>query len=297
MPEKRDEHKAAIMIPFLEEFGITASISSSKGKFILVGLLLLSWLCLIMALAKPVWIGDAVALPMSARNVLLAVDLSGSMEQRDFRVGGTRVSRLAATKKVAVDFIKRRGSDRIALILFGDNAYLQVPLTRDLDTVTKLLNEALLGLAGERTALGDAIGLAIKKVQEHPDQEHVLVLMTDGAATAGADVKEATRIAVETGLKIYTVGIGSVSSDITKKRSDLDEETLESIANETGGYYFRARSTQEFEDIYKKLDELEPITDTSEAWRPVTDLFYWPLAVAGMALLLLFMLREKQAHE
>ena len=284
----------ALQLPLSEPWLANRHAASShidKGivHWLKRGLLWLIWLSLVMAIARPVWIDDRGNVPISNRNIMVAIDLSGSMAQRDFRLQGSRISRLAATKKVASEFIEHRVGDRIGLILFGDHAYLQAPLTRDRSTVIKLLNEAELGLAGERTALGDAIGLTVKKILEKPDEEHVLVLMTDGAATVGVTVEEAIRFAVKAELRVYTVGIGSTKNHAKNnagKNSDLDEATLTTIAKETGGKYFRAKSVDELQAIYQELDKLEPVIDISKAWYPVKDLFYVPLAVACFLLML-----------
>jgi Ca-activated chloride channel family protein len=260
----------------------------------------LAWLALLSAIARPVWVADAVEIPVSGRNLMLAVDLSGSMQERDFELSGHLVDRLVATKAVAGQFIRKREGDRIGLILFGDRAYLQAPLTFDRETVTTLLNEAALGLAGEKTAIGDAIGLAIKQSRRSPEEEHVLVLMTDGANTAGVvSPHEAAVLAAQEKLKIYTVGIGSEQSsrrafgfNIRTPRTDLDERTLQAIAEQTGGQYFRARDINEFQKIYDLLDELEPIKKDVESWRPQEALFRWPLLMT-LFFFSLFMLRRR----
>jgi len=289
-----DQRPQALHVPFMNDFQqafITTNTTTKKKQWLFL-LAWLAWFFFVVALTKPVWLGDAVNLPVSARNILLAIDLSGSMQERDFTLEGKKVSRLTATKKVAIDFIHRREGDRIGLILFGDQAYLQTPLTHDRKTVEKLLSEAALGLAGERTALGDAIGLAVKRVQKSANQSYVLVLMTDGAATAGVDVHEAANIAALVGLKIYTVGIGSVAINTVTHHTALDEKTLKYIAKITGGRYFRARTLNEFNAIYQQLDSLEPVSGKTEQWRPRYDLFHWPLAVAVLLSLLLGGLRR-----
>ncbi|HHL18374.1 MAG TPA: VWA domain-containing protein [Thiothrix sp.] len=288
-----DKQPQALHVPFINDFqqAFTPAKNNPKQRRLLFFLALLAWLFFVVALTKPVWLGDAVNLPINARNILLAIDLSGSMQERDFTLKGRNISRLAATKKVAIDFINRRAGDRIGLILFGDQAYLQTPLTHDRKTVEKLLSEATLGLAGERTALGDAIGLAIKRVKKSSNQSYVLVLMTDGAATAGVDVREAANIAAMTGLKIYTVGIGSAATNTVTHHTALDEKTLQHIAQITGGLYFRARTIKEFDAIYQQLDTLEPVVSKTEQWRPRYDLFHWPLAIAVLFIILLASLR------
>lgn len=296
-PKADSVAQQSLNVPFIYDFQQTVSVpknnqSPTKYRRLIAILLWLAWLFFVLALAKPVWLGDAVKLPISTRNILLAVDLSGSMQERDFTLNGTKVSRLAATKKVALDFIDRREGDSIGLILFGDQAYLQTPLTRDRKTVATLLNEAELGLAGERTALGDAIGLAIKRVQQRSGQSYVLVLMTDGAATVGADVREAAIFAASVGLKIYTVGISSAIKDSQTRHTALDEKTLQYVAQITAGQYFRARDTKEFNAIYQQLDILEPVAKQAEQWRPREDVFYMPLGIAALLVLVMALVNK-----
>jgi len=261
----------------------------------------IAWILLVVAAARPQRIGDEIDVPVSGRNLMLAVDLSGSMDQKDFELGNRRVDRLTATKAVASDFISRREGDRIGLILFGERAYLQVPLTLDRETVKILLMEAFIGLAGEKTAIGDAITLAVKRIhdQEVEGSEQVLVLLTDGANTAGeVDPLKAAQLAQQIGLRIYTVGIGAeqleVSSLIGGRRNinpsaDLDEETLTGIAEMTGGRYFRAKDTAGLQDIYRLVDELEPVDEPEAGFRPVKSYYFWPLAGAfALAALMAF---------
>ena len=252
----------------------------------------IAWLLLVLAAARPQRIGDELDVPVSGRNLMLAVDLSGSMDAKDFELGNRRVDRLTATKAVAGDFIGRREGDRIGLILFGERAYLQVPLTLDRETVNTLLLEAFIGLAGEKTAIGDAITLAVKRIHDQGVEgaEQVLILLTDGANTAGEiDPLKAAELAQQIGLKIYTIGIGAeqmVVSSITggtrrvNPSADLDEETLTRIADLTGGRYFRAKDTAGLQDIYRLLDEMEPVAEPESGFRPVKSLYYWPLAGA-----------------
>ena len=253
---------------------------------------MIAWVLLVLAAAKPERIGDELDVPVSGRNLMLAVDLSGSMDAKDFELGSRRVDRLTATKAVASDFIGRREGDRIGLILFGERAYLQVPLTLDRETVKILLLEAFIGLAGEKTAIGDAITLAVKRIHDQGEdaQEQVLILLTDGANTAGEiDPLKAADLAQQIGLRIYTIGIGAeqmVVSSITggmrrvNPSADLDETTLTQIATMTGGRYFRAKDTAGLQEIYRLLDEMEPVAEPEAGFRPVKSLYFWPLAGA-----------------
>lgn len=259
----------------------------------------IAWLLLVLASARPERIGDELDVPVSGRNLMLAVDLSGSMDAKDFELGGRRVDRLTATKAVASDFIARREGDRIGLILFGERAYLQVPLTLDRETVNVLLLEAFIGLAGEKTAIGDAITLAVKRIHDQGADggEQVLILLTDGANTAGEiDPLKAAELAAQIGLRIYTIGIGaevmtvpSITGGMRRVNpsADLDEATLTTIAEETGGRYFRAVDTAGLQDIYNLLDELEPVAEPEAGFRPIKALYYWPL---GGALVLAFLM-------
>ena len=253
---------------------------------------MIAWVLLVLAAAKPERIGDELDVPVSGRNLMLAVDLSGSMDAKDFEIGSRRVDRLTATKAVASDFIGRREGDRIGLILFGERAYLQVPLTLDRETVKTLLLEAFIGLAGEKTAIGDAITLAVKRIHDQGEdaKEQVLILLTDGANTAGEiDPLKAADLAQQIGLRIYTIGIGAeqmVVSSITggmrrvNPSADLDETTLTQIATMTGGRYFRAKDTAGLQEIYRLLDEMEPVAEPEAGFRPVKSLYFWPLAGA-----------------
>jgi Ca-activated chloride channel family protein len=199
-------------------------------------------------------------------------------------------------KYVLSDFIERRVGDRLGLILFADTAYLQAPLTYDRDTVNQLLNESLIGLVGEQTAIGDAIGLAIKRFNAHEKSNKVLVLLTDGQNTAGNITPEqANELAVNNGVTIYTIGVGAdkmlVQSFFGSRQinpsQELDEDMLSNIATSTGGQYFRARDVESLQKIYATLDELEPIARESRQMRPLQALYYYPLGVAlGLSALL-----------
>lgn len=293
LPEANELQEAGLRVPGLARFSkLTGRAASEQLLNWHFWVAVIAWLLLVLASARPEHIGDELDVPVSGRNLMLAVDLSGSMDQKDFALGQTRVDRLTATKAVASDFISRRDGDRIGLILFGERAYLQVPLTLDRETVKILLMEAFIGLAGEKTAIGDAITLAVKRIhdQETDGGEQVLVLLTDGANTAGEiDPLKAADLARQVGLKIYTIGIGAeqieVASIIGGRRrinpsADLDEATLTKIAELTGGRYFRATDTETLQDIYRLVDELEPVEEPEAGFRPVRSLYYLPLAGA-----------------
>jgi Ca-activated chloride channel family protein len=293
LPPAEEASGAALRTPFLDDLEHLPSARRTRtANPVLLWLAGAAWVLLVGAAARPQWLGDPVEQGVSGRDLLLAVDLSGSMQMEDFILEGKQVDRLTATQAVAGQFIERRVGDRLGLILFGEKAYLQAPLTFDRKTVRVLLDEAAIGLAGDKTAIGDAIGLAVKRLRDNPADQRVLILLSDGANTAGAVAPlQAADLAARAGLKIYTIGIGAdemVVRDFFGSRrvnpsQDLDEVTMRGIAEKTGGRYFRARDTAELESIYGLLDRLEPVERDKRYYRPRTELYVWPL---GAALLL-----------
>jgi len=253
----------------------------------------LMWLLLLVAAARPTWIGEPVELPNSGRDLMMAVDISGSMRIEDMQVGDSLVPRVDAVRQVGADFISQRTGDRLGLILFGSNAYIQSPLSFDTATVKRFLSEAQIGFAGEETAIGDAIGLAVKRLKERPADSRVLILLTDGQDTASS-VKplDAAQLASQLGIRIYTIGIGADSLTLpglfgssfgrrqVNPSAELDEAGLREIARITGGEYFRARNPQELVNIYQLLDQLEPVEQETTRYRPRQALGYLPLLAA-----------------
>jgi len=295
--------EAALRAPFYDAWEeLQAEVGGKRKRrgWLAPLLLSLTWLALLLALARPTWIGDAITLPASGRDLLLAVDISGSMQVEDMLIGQNQVPRINAVKQVVGDFIERRRGDRMGLVLFGSRAYVQAPLTFDGQTVKRFLMEAQLGFAGRETAIGDAIGLAVKRLRERPADSRVMILLTDGANTAGeVQPLEAASLAADLGVRIHTIGIGadkmllpglfgsSFGSRVVNPSQDLDEETLQSIAKKTGGQYFRARDPAELVEIYKLLDTLEPVDQEEESYRPQSSLYHFPLALAfGLSLVL-----------
>jgi Ca-activated chloride channel family protein len=285
------ERGAALKVPVGSEFAELSGLRSLAERRWRLAALWLVWALAVLAATRPQFVGEPVALPMTGRDLLLVVDLSGSMEEQDFQLDGQWVDRLTATKAVATDFIGRRIGDRIGLILFGREAYLQTPLTFDRATVQTLLDETVIGLAGKETAIGDAIGLSIRTLEDAAVERdrRVVILLTDGANTAGAvEPLKAAELAAQRGVVIYTIGIGADALTVRSlfglrqinPSADLDEKTLTAIADMTGGRYFRARDTEEFAQIYALLDELEPAESDERGFRPVKELFHWPLAAA-----------------
>lgn len=251
----------------------------------------LLWLLLVVAIARPTWVGDSVALPSSGRDLMVSIDISGSMEMEDMMIDNQQVNRLIAVKALMKEFIQRRDGDRLGLILFGEQAYLQTPLTFDLETVQLMLDETEIGLAGSsRTAIGDSIGLAVKRLKDRNAENRVLILLTDGQNNTGVlNPIQAAELAEHAGVTIYTIGVGAdrmvVRNSFFGNRTinpskELDEETLKAVAQKTGGQYFRAKNTRELEQIYETLDQLEPVEDLDQSYRPSKALFFIPLLLA-----------------
>lgn len=300
LPAKPIEQDAALQVPFLDDFKLSQQAGHQPQKTHWVKYLsLLGWCLMVLAASRPQWLGEPISINISGRDLMMAVDLSDSMGIEDFKAYDGTVDRLTATKVVMKEFIDNRKGDRLGLILFGSQAYLQTPMTFDTRTVNRLLQESAIGLAGERTAIGDAIGLALKRLADSQQDDiqqddiektsQVLILITDGANTAGAvSPMKAAQLAAEKKLKIYTIGIGA--DEMTRNTwfgqqkinpsAQLDEKTLRGIANVTGGRYFRAHDTKEMIEIYDLLDKLEPVEQDEEKFRPNSALFYWPLALA-----------------
>lgn len=289
--------EAALQVSFLVDL---ESLAGQRARSSLPDLrqhwpLALLWLLLLLAAARPEWVGEPLPIPASGRDLMLAVDVSGSMDYADMQWQGQDVSRLDLVKGLLGEFVDGRRGDRLGLILFGTQAYLQAPLTFDRQTVKTWLDEALIGIAGKNTAIGDAIGLAVKRLRERPAQSRVLVLVTDGANTAGEiEPLTAAKLAAEEGVKIYTIGIGAdpQSGGIASMLGlnpgmDLDEPQLTEIASLTGGQYFRARDAGELAQISQALDQLEPVAQQPTQARPAQPLFPWPLAAALLLSLLL----------
>lgn len=293
LPASASGDVQSLKVPWYSAVAGTQAEWLKRPWLVLVASLI--WLLLVFAAARPQWIGEIESMPVTGRDLLLAVDLSGSMDTKDMVLNNTAVNRLVVVKKVAGEFIERRRGDRVGLILFGSRAYLQTPLTFDIETTAALLEESEIGLAGRETAIGDAMGLAVKRLRDDAASDRVLVLLTDGANTSGEiQPLQAAEFAARDGLTIYTVGVGAdemmvrdfFGSRIVNPSADLDEDTLKKIAELTGGRYFRARDVAGLEKIYEILDELEPVESDFEIIRPVDELFYWPMGIAYLLALM-----------
>lgn len=300
--------EVALRVPFFDQLKtmsetgtpVYKGAGSQKPGYVL--LLILLWLAVVAATCRPQWVGEPIELPVSGRDLMLAVDISGSMKVEDLELEGRPVTRLEVVKEVLGNFIERRRGDRIGLLLFGTQAYLQAPLTFDRNAVHTLLDESQIGFAGEKTAIGNAIGMAVKRLKNRPENSRLLVLLTDGANTAGEVTPlKAAEIAQKQGIRIHTIGVGAremVTRGIFGARrvnpsADLDEELLKQIALQTGGRYFRAHNSMELDEIYALLDKIEPVSQEAESFRPVKSLYFWPLGLALILALIVGALRFK----
>jgi Ca-activated chloride channel family protein len=304
LPRAHNSIGAALHLPHLG-LALPQQADMSPVPRLRRNLALLAWALLALAAARPQWLGAPEDVPRSGRDLLLAIDTSGSMSIEDMQLAGMQVPRFAAIQAIASDFVHRREGDRVGLILFGSRAYLLVPLTFDLKTVAAQLTDAAIGLAGRETAIGDAVGLAVKRLRERPEPQRVLVLLTDGVNTAGElDPEKAIALASANHVRIYTIGVGADSmrvdslfgSRVVNPSADLDEEMMTRMAESTGGRYFRARNSAELADIYRALDQLEPVADTRQTLRPIDELYWLPLAAALAAIAFAFLLPAWRAR-
>ncbi|MBC3957920.1 vWA domain-containing protein [Pseudomonas triticifolii] len=292
-----DSGEAALKVSFLSELeGLSGRRARAnlpawrqRSPFLLI------WLLLLIATARPQWLGEPLPVAASGRDLLVAVDVSGSMDYPDMQWQSDEVSRLVLVQHLLGDFLEDRQGDRVGLILFGSQAFVQAPLTFDRRTVRVWLDEAKIGIAGKNTAIGDAIGLALKRLRLRPTNSRVLVLVTDGANNGGQiDPITAARLAADEGVRIYTIGIGSdpdksgIQGLLGLNPSlDLDEPTLKDIASLSGGQYFRARDGEQLEKIRATLDSLEPVAQQPTQARPAQVLYQWPLSIALLVSVLL----------
>ena len=289
LPPRRVEH-TALRVPFGDRIqqalagSVVGRVTGNKGPLLFKTLL---WLLALLALARPQWLEPAVTREMPTRDLLLMVDLSASMSQADFSdASGKKIERLSAVKEVVGDFLGKRQGDRIGLVVFGDAPFLQAPFTTDLNLSRQLLDESAVGMAGPRTAFGDAIGLAVTLFAESDMPAKTIIALTDGNDTASqVPPVEAARVAIGKDIRIHTVAIGDPT---TVGEEKLDEDTLRNVAATAGGSYFFAGDREELEGIYDELDKIETRKVDTVSHRPRRDLYYWPLL-----LLLLLSLAEK----
>lgn len=279
----------------LESTFVALAPASGLASLVQSGLLALLWSALVVTMMRPQWLEPHTQVVSPGYDLMLAVDASRSMEALDFTVDGRRVNRMAVVKGVVGRFIEQRRGDRVGLVIFGDNAYLQSPLTLDGDAVRAMLESAVPRMAGDATAIGDSVGLAVKKLRERPEGSRILVLLTDGENTAGSlPPVEAARLARHYDIRIYTVGVGSKGKvpfreggRLVMADMQIDEDLLKQMALITGGAYFRATDTQALEEIYRRIDSLEKTEAETRKTMIPSPLYRWPLGIGLAALLLL----------
>ncbi len=275
------EGSDALRVPFFNAFSQSTGPVFHMPSKLLKALFFLAWCLLVAAGMRPVWLGEAHFLPAQARQVMLVLDISGSMLERDFVLNNQRMSRAEAVRRMADDFLQKRTGDAVGVVLFGTEAYQYVPLTMDTATVRSMLKEATVGLAGEQTAIGDALGLALKNMKDLPQEAKVIIFLSDGAANAGVlQPQKAVELARSMGVKVYSIGLGpDVAGSFFGQPipTDLDEALLKDMAEQTGGTYFRVRSTNELKQVYDQINQLEPIEIEQIQIRPVQELFWIPL--------------------
>jgi len=279
------EPRLAVYVPFMHVLsrltggatGPGAAITRRRRLQLLQ--IVLSWLALVIALARPVWLGEAVTRESPMRDMLVALDLSGSMETADFSdAAGQPAQRLDAAKQVLDSFLSHRDGDRVGLVFFGSAAFVQAPFTDDLQVVRELLDEAQVRMLGPRTVLGDAIGMAIPLFERSEVDERVLIALTDGNDTGSlVPPVRAAEIARDHAVRIFTIAMGDPQA---AGEQALDEATLRSVAETTGGGYYHAADRAELERVYAELDRLTPRLVESQSFRPQSELYHWPLAFA-----------------
>lgn len=283
---------AALRYPLYRQLVRMQSDPSNRSlsQFMPLLLAFLIWLMLVAAAARPTWIGEPVPVAQAGRDLMLIVDISPSMREADMQWQNSWAARMDVVKAVVGDFVSRRRGDRLGLVLFGEQSFLQTPLTFDLVTVEQQLREAQPGFAGNATAIGDAIGIAILRLRDRPSESRVAVLLTDGANNAGANPRDAARVAAEAGIRIHTIAVTGDRRQTTNMfgitrtmnpADDIDEAALRYVAETTSGQYFHANNPQQLIEVHRLIDRLEPIPEDL-MFRPQRSLFHWPLGIAAL---------------
>ncbi len=305
LPAVKGMHGDALKVPFLADLKRITITSGSiwqqssslprEPKKIFWGVYAI-WVLLVLAAARPQILGEPIRLKNESRDIMLVLDISTSMLEPDFAYAGRRVTRLDAVRKVVSDFADKRANDRLGLILFGTRAYLQAPLTFDKAGVKDILWSMQAGMAGDSTSIGDALALALKNLRENKEDK-VIILLTDGENNDGSlSLAQATKLAQDENIKIYTIGVGSPNTFFqmfSLAAVGVDEQELKQLAAITEGRYFRAQSTQDLQEVYNLIDKLEPSVSDERYVRETTELYFIPLLSAlVVALILAFVQRR-----
>ncbi len=280
------KRRAALIAPFFERAATVSHQRPRKSAWITKKnifswiTLILCWACLLAAASSPRYVGQPAKKTKTVRNFLIVADISFSMETTDWVVNGRRMSRWDAIKSIMKDFVQNRQSDQVGLVMFGTNAYLQAPLTTDLQAINWLMDQTEVGMAGQMTSIGDAIAFSTNVLKADTIKQKIMLLMTDGI-DAGENILplDAAQQAKRDSITIFTLGIGKAKG---MGGYDLDEKTLKEIANATGGKYFNAMNEGQLKNVYATLDKLEPVKYDEETYKPVELLYYYPLAAAAI---------------
>ena len=304
LPAVKGLHGDALKVPFLEDLkkislksgSLWQQSSQNSHNTTALFWLYLLYVLLVLSAMRPQLLGEPLPLRSQSRDIMMITDISNSMLEPDFAIGKQRINRLSAVKKTATDFIGKRKNDRFGLILFGTRAYLQAPLTYDKNSVKDILWAMDAGMAGNSTSIGDAIGLALKNLPKD-NREKILILLTDGENNDGSlSMADAIQLAKDENVKIYTIGVGNEQAfidsffgvKIALGNNALDEKSLQALAKETQGQYFRAKDTLGLQKIYNAIDGLEPTENNEQFYTETKELFYIPLLAAFFLALLLF---------
>lgn len=287
------EPRLAVRVPFMDLLyqltgrGGREKAALSRRTAMQLAQVVLVWVALVVALARPTWMDQPVVRELPMRDLLVALDLSGSMDTTDFTdPSGQTMNRLEAATQVLDSFLSRRDGDRVGLIFFGSAAFVQAPFTEDLDVVRELLGEAQVRMLGPRTMLGDAIGVAIRLFERSEVDDRVLIVLTDGNDTGSmVPPLRAAEIAADNGVTIFTIAMGDPEA---AGEQALDQVTLQAVADKTRGEYFHADDREELERIYQTLDQLNPRQVESLSYRPEHELYFWPGGFAIVLSLLFF---------
>ncbi len=296
VPRAPPARQEALRFPFVDQLARLGSLRRPARRGWRQVAASAAWCLLVIAAARPQSVGEPLSLPLTGRDMLVAIDLSTSMSERDLRIDGVPMTRLAVVQHVLGEFIARREGDRVGLIVFGTAPYVMVPLTFDRTMVRQGLEQTLVGMAGTYTALGDVIGLAVKRLSNEPAAKRVLILVSDGANTGGnTHPLDAAEVARAARLTVHVIGVGTKLT-VAQQRAlgsnvlgrSLDEPTLRAIAQRTGGKYFRADALETLDAISTEIDVLEPSARPSEIIRPVQEHYprfvLWALALSVLVL-------------
>ena len=285
----------AVLVPASISAGLSRGAAEGVRARVRRAIPALLWLCLVTALAGPQKLASVEALPTSGRDIVLAIDLSGSMEKEDFSLDGKQISRLAAVKAVAEDFVKRRAGDRVGLVIFAESAYFAAPLTYDVAAISRTIDDMTIGISGRSTAIAEGLGLALKRLSQSDAASKVIVLLSDGVNNAGdVEPNDAGSLAKRLGIRVHTIALGpSDLQTAPDARDAVDTKTLASIASESGGETFRVKTTSDLKAVTAAIDTLE----TSAYERPAAQIHrdYWIVPAAlGFALALLLIVGERR---